>query len=302
MEMAGAATAPSEPRRPSVFAVGDLCIDYYASTRRILPGGQAFNVAVHARRLGMTAALASCVGTDFWGSWLLDRVTLARVDSRLTVRRPGRSFVTTVQHSPGGERYFVSEEEGAAADWRVDDAVLAAAARARLAYVTPWARAGARLGALRGRRGPLVAFDCMDLQSEMPLPAELPFVDIAFVPVAGATEGATVARIAGAGVRNVVALRGRDGSALYEGGRLVSEVAPPSGRVVDTLGAGDALAAAFCVAYLRSGDMPGAHLEAADYAAQACAHVGGTLGPRGEWDTPLRQRAAAIQEPEHHAR
>jgi len=300
--MAVAATAPSARRRPAVVAVGDLCIDHYASTRRIFPGGQAFNVAVHARRLGMTAALASCVGTDFWGSWLLDRVALARVDAHLTVRRPGRSFVTTVQHSRGGERRFVSEEEGASADWRVADEVLAAAASSRLVYVTPWARAGARLAALRARRRPLVAFDCMDLQPGAPLPAELPFVDIAFVPVAGAAEGATVARIAGAGVRIVVALRGSDGSALYEGRRLVSEVAPPSGRVVDTLGAGDALATAFCIAYLRSGDMPGAHLEAAHYAAQACAHFGGTLGPRGEWDTPLRRRPAAIQERERDAR
>lgn len=277
-------------RQPAIVAVGDFCVDYYESHRRLFPGGQAFNVSVHARRLGLTAALASCVGTDFWGSWLLDKAAVAGVECSLSERLAGRSFVTTVRHVGGFEREFISEEEGATAGWAVADEVLARAARARLVYVTPWARAGSRLGILRSTRGPLVAFDCMDLAGEAPLPAELRFVDIAFVPLAGGDEIALVRRIAEQGVRFVVVSRGGDGSAVYASDRLVSFRPASPTTVVDTLGAGDALAAAFCIAYLRSGDIGLAHERAADYAARTCAHFGGTLGPRGEWDSPLSRR------------
>ncbi len=282
-------------RRLSLVAAGDICVDKYAAHSRTFPGGQAFNFAVHASRLGARTRLAGCVGTDFWGDWLLDRAAVAGIDAALCERRAGQSFITTVDHSAAGERRFIVEDEGATGGWGVSDTVLLAAREdADLLFLTPWARAGIRLSLARTMGRPFIAFDCMSLDNAASLPAELPFVDFAFVPLGTAHDELTlVRRVISAGPPIVVVTRGERGSAVYSRGELVSERAPDATTVVDTLGAGDGFAAAFCMTYLETGDISLAHAAATARAGRVCAHMGGTQGPRGEWDAPARRSRAA---------
>jgi fructoselysine 6-kinase len=271
-------------------------VDRYVSHGRLFPGGQAFNFAAHAGQLGAIVTLATCVGTDFWGAWLLDRATLAGVDTLPTERRRGASFVTSIEHTSDGERTSVEEAEGATAGWEVSDPVLATAGTFDVVYATPWARAGARLALVRRSAGTLVAFDCMSLAPDRPLPEELPYVEVAFAPVPrGWEEPSLVRSLAAAGASVVVATRGAEGSAVYRAGSLVDERPPGPGPIVDTLGAGDAFAAAFCVTLMRTGDLMHAHEAAVHRAAAACAHLGGSLGPGGEWDVPRTARTGPVR-------
>ncbi len=55
-----------------VIGVGDNTVDRYLHLGRMFPGGNAVNVAVHARRLGHEASYIGWLGTDRYGRLLLD--------------------------------------------------------------------------------------------------------------------------------------------------------------------------------------------------------------------------------------
>jgi sugar/nucleoside kinase (ribokinase family) len=133
----------------------------------------------------------------------------------------------------------------------------------------------------------------MALAADRPPPAELPLVDLAFVPGDDAsTPEAATSALSAAAVPLAVVTGGAAGSIVFEDGAEVSALPASVGPVVDTLGAGDALAAGFAFEYLRTGNAALAHAAGVRLASATCAHYGGTLGPRGEWDVPLRRRSS----------
>ena len=67
---------------PSLLAVGDNVVDRYVEAGYMYPGGNAVNVAVHARRNGATSAYLGAVGTDRAG-----QVVLAALRRRASTRR-----------------------------------------------------------------------------------------------------------------------------------------------------------------------------------------------------------------------
>ena len=48
-------------------AIGDNCVDFYEKQGWAYPGGNAVNVAVYGRQLGMDAAYLGWIGTDNFG-------------------------------------------------------------------------------------------------------------------------------------------------------------------------------------------------------------------------------------------
>ncbi|MDR7426837.1 MAG: PfkB family carbohydrate kinase [Armatimonadota bacterium] len=60
---------------------------------RVVPGGVARNVAEVLARLGARVQLASVVGADAWGTWLIARTAAAGVDVSAVVCRRGRTGI-----------------------------------------------------------------------------------------------------------------------------------------------------------------------------------------------------------------
>ena len=87
---------------PHLLAVGDNVVDCYPDLGVMFPGGNAVNVAVHARRAGASSAYLGAVGTDPAGDLVRGSLVAEGVDDRpVTGRRPEQDAVDEQPRSAG---------------------------------------------------------------------------------------------------------------------------------------------------------------------------------------------------------
>ena len=243
-------------------------------------GGQAANFCAWAAHLGEPTRLVTRVGDDEGGRLLVAELEKAGVDVR-AVWATQRTGAIAVLVGPNGERTMATQR-GASVGLRPADldekwfegtrlihvpayslfeSPLADAARAAIAYVR---RSGGALAIDLSSAVGLQAYGAARMTRDLEeLGPELLFATEAEAAALGVPlEG--LAKIA------VVKL-GSSGCSVDT--RIVPS---PAVDVVDATGAGDALAAAFCSAYLR-GATP---IEAAQHAVEVAATAVTTIGAR----------------------
>ena len=259
-----------------VAAFGDNCVDRYlppvAADRA---GGNALNVAAGLALLGHPAAYLGAVGEDADGAFVLEQAAAAGVDVARVGRAAGRTGVTAIRLNGGGEREFASEDFGTSAGYApdADDVaflagcgwVHAAGPADPLAAMSHLAAAGVRL-----------SYDFSHPPRPDRLAAIAPLLEVAFLsaPGAGEADATVLARKAvESGARVAVVGRGRAGSLLLAGAEPVVQAAILT-RVVDTLGAGDALIAGVVSGLVDGMPHAAALLRGAQAAAVTCSHVG----------------------------
>ena len=255
-----------------VLVAGDNCIDCYLPPIGLeLVGGQAVNVAAGLAARGIATAYAGVVGTDDAGSQVAGELRRRGVDLRALEVREGMTGRTDVA-TEHGERRFVAEAYGVSAPYRPSPAALQLAGTVRLVY----AAHVEGLAQLRRALAPsgLLAVDASEATD---MREERAAADILFRSAPGRQpeeairlglelqrSGVSVAVIT-LGELGAVAV-GRDGVTAYR---------PPLGPVtVDTLGAGDALAAGFLAGWLRGQALDDALAAGAAAAHEACGHLG----------------------------
>ncbi|OJU40369.1 MAG: hypothetical protein BGN97_10970 [Microbacterium sp. 69-10] len=241
-----------------VVVIGDALIDEIrdASGVRELVGGAALNVAVGLRRLGVPATLIAMVGADAAGDHI--REYLADHDVAL-VESPSAygSSRAIVQRAANGEPEYVFNEAAQRRSIRYSDAARDAIAAAALVAVSCFpfdveaevrsladAVGEARLvidpnpraGMLHDRAEFVRGFETLAARSEL--------VKVGADDAALLYDGdldALRRRLRDLGVDAVLATAGADGAVLEtDAGELTAPIAALPGRVVDTVGAGDA--------------------------------------------------------------
>ena len=241
-----------------VVVIGDALIDEIrdASGVRELVGGTALNVAVGLRRLGVPATLIAMVGADAAGDHI--REYLADHDVTL-VESPYAhgSSRAIVQRAANGEPQYVFNEAAQRRSIRYSDAAHDAIAAAALVAVSCFpfdveeevqslsdAVGDARLvidpnpraGMLHDRAEFVRGFETLAARSEL--------VKVGADDAALLYDGdldALRRRLRDLGVDAVLATAGADGAVLEtDAGELTAPIAALPGRVVDTVGAGDA--------------------------------------------------------------
>lgn len=239
-------------------------------------GGFAGNVATGMARLGVAVAIASRVGDDGHGEYVRDWLAGQGVDVRWLATDPEyRTPVTFCEIWPPDRFPITFSRHPTCPDWRLEleDLDTEAVARAPMlvASGTALAREPSRTTTLElmRRHGGRTVFD-LDHRPVLWTGAGADYADLAMAAcreadivignvdeLAAATgepeEEAAASAVRGQGPGLVVAKRGPEGSAVYDGSGVVVakgfEV-----EVVNGLGAGDAFAAAFCVTLLRGGE------------------------------------------------
>ncbi|HEU5152681.1 MAG TPA: PfkB family carbohydrate kinase [Iamia sp.] len=279
-----------------VLVVGDLLVDVVARPAgplrvgsdtaaevRLTGGGSAANTAAWIAHAGGEVALLAAVGEDELGAVArrdLAAAGVAFVGPVLADRATGTCVVIV---APDGERTMLP-------DRGANDALPAAAVDAALAgaawvHVSGYAllHEGSRsagVAALAGARARGVPTS-VDAASAGPLAdvgaavalALLAGVDVLFANAAElAALGGLDATLA-AGIGAVVAKAGADGATWTDGVSSVAVPAAPA-EVVDTTGAGDALAAGFLAATRAGADRPAALEAGVALAAHAVARLG----------------------------
>lgn len=247
---------------PRIVVVGDALIDEIRDSGgvRELVGGAALNVAVGLRRLGVQTALVAMVGDDEAGAHI--REYLADHDVALIVSpAPHGSSRAIVQRGSDGEPVYLFNEAAQRRSIRYSAEARAAIAGADLVVVSCFpfdvrAEVDTFASAVSGARlaiDPNPRSGMLSDRSEFVLGFERLAADAAIIKV-GADDASLLydgdldalrLRLRGLGAGAVLATAGADGATLdADAGVVVAPIASLPGRVVDTVGAGDATLAA----------------------------------------------------------
>jgi len=275
--------------------IGDNCLDCYCHTQQWFPGGNAVNVGVYLRRLGLAVAYCGVVGDDDAGGYLREALNAERVDLLClkTVRGPtGRTCVEMRE----GDRHFVSDDPGVQVGFRLSSRALAHIRGYDVAHFsgfTSWEGGAARChpsiaSELRALwQDTKLSLDFSDTASGEELFSRVgQFVDYSFFSRDDRNDAEVQSFVQACSSTTggvVVVMRGPLGSAAGAPSVPVQFCPAPSLEVVDTLGAGDAFIAGFLAAMLDGDDL------------QSCLQTGTrtaaeVLGQEGAWVNEVVER------------
>jgi fructoselysine 6-kinase len=267
---------------PRILGLGDNSVDTYVDQGMQYPGGNAVNVAVLARRLGMAAGYLGCLGTDAAGDLLFQALQSEGVEVGRCRRINGPNARAMIGHRDG-DRHFLASSRGARGQYDLRDADFAYIAGFDLVHTSIFSELDDDLARIRcvARR---ISYDFSERWSELAFARVLPYVDIAFLSCPNRSDadcGAVLRDCIAAGARLAVATRGVAGSmALAEG--VLHTQAIVTAKVVDTLGAGDGFIAAFLKCRLTGGGIAAALAAGARFASLVCQWRG-AVGHGAPW-------------------
>jgi fructoselysine 6-kinase len=256
--------------------IGESCVDRYLPPIGIdTPGGNALNVAAGLAAAGLPTAHVGAVGEDDEGRFVLAQAVERGIDTRHVVVLPGRTGLTTITVGPDGDRIFESEELGVSATFRPSDEAVQFLKTRSWLHATGPADIIDAVKAVAAAGVP-VSYDAYHPPRTERLHELAPLLAVAFLSAPGgsAADAAELARDAvGRGARAAVVSRGKDGCLMFSDGVIIEQPAVPA-RVVDTLGAGDALIAGVIAGMLNDGSPQSVLKRGVRSAAAACEHVG----------------------------
>lgn len=267
---------------PTLFAVGDNCLDVYLTKGFMTVGGNALNVAAQWKRNGVEARYFGAVGPDQEAVITMDVVKAANLRPEDIETLPGDTAFTLLADDDG-ERHFLLESFGAGTNYVPDSLRYAELAGA------DWIHLGTNSSDILVRRmvSEKIGFS-LDVSTN---PFALSLVGIPLVFASGPDDPAEpveplIESLRQAGAEKIVVTCGPRGS-FYHDGKSVHSAGSVPVEVVDTCGAGDSFIATFLLALLFEKREPGdALLQAAARAAETCTHLGGfpqAIHPIPQW-------------------
>ena len=87
-------------------AIGDNCVDFYERQGWAYPGGNAVNVAVYGRQLGMDTAYLGWIGTDNFGDMMQEKLKEQDVETVRMQRKEGKTAVTYIELLDGDRKFW----------------------------------------------------------------------------------------------------------------------------------------------------------------------------------------------------
>lgn len=255
-----------------LLGAGDNVVDRYVDDGMCYPGGNAVNVAVFAARQGAESAYLGVIGNDDAGRLLTRSLIAEGVDiSRAQVGDGPNAWADVALRD--GDRVFLDSARG-------------------IAVFEPAAEHFAAMGGFdvvhSGYAGPLlpfvrtmakqtrVSFDFGSGIAAEQVSGALQHLFLATFSRGGASSAEarkTAQRALAAGAEYALVTRGAQGAILASAAGVHSQGAHP-GKVVDTLGAGDALITTVLLGLLN-GLPPATALESGSAAAaEVCSHYG----------------------------
>lgn len=251
---------------PAICAVGDLLLDVVVRLREPLPrdgeagaitrvgaGGQAANVAAWAAELGAAARFVGKRAHDAAGRLVAEEVRAHGVELLGPVVSGGTGVVVSIAE-PGGLRSMASDR-GVAPELRAEELEIAWFRGCDVLHLSgyslfrsPIDQAGAKAAGAVRQQGGRVSVDLSAAEAILAFGAERFRDRLAQLQpdVVFATEAELDAVGADVDAPVVVRKRGARGI-VVETARRASELAAQPAEVVDSTGAGDALAAGFLV-------------------------------------------------------
>lgn len=262
--------APADDHH-ELLSVGDNVVDRYPQHGVFYPGGNAVNVAVHGRRLGLASAYLGAIGTDLAGRTVLDALRNEGVDTTLTRIVDGPNAAAVVEVIDGN-RVFRDGQLGVS-QFRLSAEDLAVVASYAIVHTGECSGLEEQLGEL-ARSAARLSYDFSERPWEY-VEELAPLVDIAIwsSPSADVVDAIRAAeRLRGLGPSVAAVTLGPGGAVVAQD--LAIHHPAPMRPVVDTLGAGDAFIARLLAGLIRGEPAADVIASATAYATDACASFG----------------------------
>ncbi len=267
---------------------------------KFLPGGGASNFAVACSRLGTSTGFIGCVGDDHFGKLILENFRRERVDvSHVKIVRRNTGFVIVISDAQG--RYFMVANRGANLELKPENLDEKYISCAKLVHGSSLRSEIAK--ALGRKAKKFNVFSSIDIGAELAhlgrseVLEVLENYDFVFLnrtsyrlifnvnPVRE-----NLLKYFPKGPKVLLITLGEDGVLVCDGKRVI-HVPAVKVKVVDTVGAGDAFAAAFLVYFLKTEDLEIAAKYAVAAAAFKIQKIGGQKGlpTREELESFIRE-------------
>ncbi|SMY09834.1 PfkB family carbohydrate kinase [Flavimaricola marinus] len=262
-----------------LVGIGDNVVDAYLERAEYFPGGNALNVAVLARRAGLSqTAYIGIVGDDPEGAHVRASILAEGLSDNHLRQAVGPNGKAEVTLDEGGDRVFLRSNNGGIRRklmLRMDDDDFALIRRYGHVHTSCFSYLEAELPRIR-RVAQGISFDFSTRREPDYLAQVCPHVTMACFSAADLDDEACTAlmkQVNGFGVSTIAITRGVKDAMWQVDGTIYRQARKPA-TVVDTMGAGDAFTAAYLAATLQ-GARPDVALDAAaGFAARACGWFG----------------------------
>jgi len=239
-----------------VLGIGDNVCDKYRHLGKMFPGGQALNIAVHARKEGHYAGYIGVFGKDAVGRHVKKTLEDFQIDISRCREYEGENGFAVIDLVNGDRVFVMSNKGGVLREHPItlsgDD----------LSYIEAFNWVHTSNNSYIDKELPRLAGASKFLSYDFSISYTdytkseyvCRYVDSAFLSCSDMdTEEikGLLKQMNGWGCPLLIATRGKNGVILYDGSRYF-EHKPEPVEAVDTLGAGDSFAAGFLLSYLES--------------------------------------------------
>ena len=155
-------------------AIGDNCVDFYEKQGWAYPGGNAVNVAVYGRQLGMDAAYLGWIGTDNFGDMMQEKLKEQDVETVHMQRKQGKTAITYIELLDGDRKFgedFLNVLEG----FQLSDGDLQYLAGFDCVHMAVWGQCDSCLGKLP--QEVKISYDFSNRYGEKKIERLAPYID-----------------------------------------------------------------------------------------------------------------------------
>lgn len=257
-----------------IIGVGDNVIDKYVNLRRVYPGGNALNIAVLCRRLGLITGYVGVTGTDRFGKHIRDVLVIEDVDTARLKVREGVNRYAEIE-LVDGDRRFIGRDFGISFPFILDEADFNYLSGAKVVHTSIYSGIEDQLPHIR-EVVKCLSFDYSNRWDITYLTETLPFVSCAFLSSSGyqKSEVRQAKKLADVFKLDfMVITMGEHGAVALIDGKEHHQPSVPV-KVVDTLGAGDAFISSLLASKVEGRVISQSLQSAAEYSAMVCQHHG----------------------------
>jgi len=264
-----------------VLALACCCVDVYPQTGKIMPGGNALNLAVNCKLNGADVFVMGNIGTDNYGGIIKQAADKYKINRDYLYEVSGISANNIIHIDASGDRYFkegawtggvwdkykISERDKAFA--RTMDAVRTEVGEADFINIISLKKDG---------HGPLMSSDFYDNKITPEYEKYFPFLDLFFISgkEQDSPEFRKTLKDWSQKYKTIfTATLGESGSVSYKNGEEFICPAVKVAKVVDTTGCGDSYQAGFIMDYLKNKNILSAMQTGSQYASKTLAFMGG---------------------------
>ncbi|MCL2144267.1 MAG: PfkB family carbohydrate kinase [Endomicrobia bacterium] len=262
-----------------ILSLACFCVDVFAESGKVLPGGNNLNLAVNCKIYGgADAFVMGNIGKDDYGETLKQAMDKYKINRDKIYEIDGQTAYNIIHIDKNGDRHF---EDGA---WHGNVWDQFKISENDKSFIKTFDAVATTVhepdfeNILEASKGVCFAVDFHEDTIKSDFEKYFPFIELFFISGKSQDRGEfrQTLREWSKKYRTVfTATLGENGSISYKDGKEFICPAVKVEKVIDTTGCGDSFQAGFLTEYLKSGNTEAAMRSGSVFASKTLSHIGG---------------------------